>query len=238
MIMKRILLTVFILISSTITSALTLPDTPQTRVIDLANVFSRQQEQNLETRLQKVYKKNQGTEIEILTINSLESQNIEDIALDTARKWRLGRKGVNNGMLILISRKDKAVRIEIGYGLEAAIPDGLAGEIERQILIPSLESDDLYNGINTTLDKLMNPINKEYPTPATNQIKNQYPLYYYVIGFIILIIFLILIISGNWRMALDILQLILGIINSGNKDSKKDIGNGGEFGGGGTSSKF
>lgn len=236
--MRRVLFTIIIFIFTTISSALTLPDKPQTRVVDIANMFSKQQEQDLETKLQKVYKRNQGTEIEILTINSLESQNIEDIALDTARKWKLGRKGINNGLLILIAKEDKAVRIEIGYGLEAAIPDGVAGEIERQVLIPSLESANLYSGINITLDKLIIPISKEYPASITNSIKGQYPLYYYIVGFSILIILLILVISGNWRIALDILQLILGIINSGNKDSKKDIGNGGDFGGGGTSGKF
>ncbi|MDD1475241.1 TPM domain-containing protein, partial [Dolichospermum sp. ST_sed4] len=103
------------------------------------------------------------------TINGLEGQPIDEFAIQTARKWQLGQKGKDNGILIVVSKLDKQSRIEVGYGLEGIIPDGFVGRLQRNVLAPNFESGSYYQGLSSTLDKLAQQISKDFTTQPKTQ---------------------------------------------------------------------
>ncbi len=115
-------------------------------VNDFADIISIENEQNLNLYLKELEKKT-GAEIAVATLNSLKGNNIEDVALDIGRKWAVGEKGKDNGIVILVSTGDKQMRIEVGYGLEGIIPDGKAGRIRDEYMIPFFKQDNIEQGI-------------------------------------------------------------------------------------------
>ncbi len=221
--------------------ALTVPNKPATRVLDLAHILSISQQQQLIDKINSVYTKTQGSEIEILTINSLEGQPIDEFAIQTARKWQLGQQGKNNGILIVVSKSDKQSRIEIGYGLEGVIPDGFVGRLQRNVLAPNFESGNYYQGLSLTIDQLAQQISKDFTPQTKAQPQNNVQWYWVIIGAGIGIIIILLFVTGHGDIAINLLYLLLNIlINRGNNKSNKndDIGGGGGFGGGGSSNKW
>jgi len=99
------------------------------------------------------------TQIVVLTITSLRRETIEGYALDVFNKNKLGQKNVDNGILILFSKLDKKVRIEVGYGLESTITDALASRIIRHIMIPNFKEKQYFKGINEASNKIIELIN-------------------------------------------------------------------------------
>jgi uncharacterized protein len=88
-----------------------------------------------------------GAEIGILVVNGLDGADEEDYANGVFREWGIGKKGKDNGILLLVAVKDRAMRIEVGYGLEPLIPDGLAGEIRDRQMIPSFRAGNYGQGL-------------------------------------------------------------------------------------------
>jgi len=128
-------------------------------VNDFANVIDQPTEQKLETWLTN-FEKLTGTQIAAVTINSLEGRSIEDYALDLYRAWGIGAKSGENrdkGALLIVSLGDRKTRLEVGYGLEGDLPDGLAGEIIRRMR-PALQqgqySQAMATGVRTLVDTL------------------------------------------------------------------------------------
>ena len=128
-------------------------------VNDFANVIDQQTEQKLETWLTN-FENLTGTQIAAVTINSLEGRSIEDYALDLYRAWGIGAKSGENrdkGALLIVSLGDRKTRLEVGYGLEGDLPDGLAGEIIRRMR-PALQqgqySQAMATGVRTLIDTL------------------------------------------------------------------------------------
>ena len=98
------------------------------RVIDLAGLFSASAASSMEAELEGLETET-GAQVAVLTIPSLEGQPLEDYALRVVEAWRLGREKRDNGVLILIARDDRKIRIEVGYGLEGVLPDAMCGRI-------------------------------------------------------------------------------------------------------------
>ena len=87
-------------------------------------------------------------QVAILTIKSLQGRSLEDLSITIAHdKWKLGQKGKDNGVLLMVALKDKKYRIEVGYGLEGILPDSLVGGIGRQYLVPYFKKGDYSSGI-------------------------------------------------------------------------------------------
>lgn len=97
-----------------------------------------------------------------LMIKSLNDYPIEEYALAVAEKNKIGTKENDNGLLLLVAKEDKQLRIEVGYGLEGALPDALSSSIIRNIIIPHFKNNDYYNGINAGLDAIFSAIKGEY----------------------------------------------------------------------------
>ena len=134
--------------------ALEVPDHPQGPVTDLTNTLSPAEISYLDQKLAD-FERQTSNQIAVLLIPSLKGDNLEDYSIRLADKWRIGHKGKDNGVILLIVKMDRKLRIEVGYGLEAVLPDGLAGSIIRHKIAPSFRKGQFFEGINQGLDAIM-----------------------------------------------------------------------------------
>jgi uncharacterized protein len=123
------------------------PERPDNPVVDLAGIIDAAVETKLNQYLRELEQKTTA-QMAILTIKSLEGQSIEEFSITVAHdKWKLGQKGKDNGVLLVVALQDRKYRIEIGYGLEGVLPDSLVGSIGRDNLVPYFKKGDYSNGI-------------------------------------------------------------------------------------------
>ncbi len=138
------------------------------RVVDDARLLDAATAARLEQTL-KDHEAKTGHQVVVLTLPSLEGEEIEDYALQVSRTWQLGRKGKDDGVLFLISRDDRKLRIEVGYGLEGVLPDALCGRIIRDVVAPRLRAGDYPGGIGAGAGAILSAIDGTYapgPEPA------------------------------------------------------------------------
>lgn len=109
-----------------------------------------------------------GAQIVVLTIKSLEGAQLEDFSLEVLRTWGIGDKEKNNGLLILISVDDRKSRIEVGYGLEGALPDGKTGRIQDDYMVPYFSTGDYSTGIIEGYKAFLVEVYKEYGLDTEN----------------------------------------------------------------------
>jgi uncharacterized protein len=112
----------------------------------------------------KDYETRTGRQFVVLTIPSLENDALEDYAIKVARAWKIGTKK-NDGILILVARDDRKVRIEVGYGLEGTLPDVLCGRIIRDELTPRFRGGDYAGGIKAAVDAVIAVLDGTYSPP-------------------------------------------------------------------------
>ncbi|MEW6670181.1 MAG: TPM domain-containing protein [Thermodesulfobacteriota bacterium] len=127
--------------------AVTVPERPERYVVDLAGIIAADTEAKLNGLLQELEQKTTAQFV-ILTIESLDGEAIESFALKVAHdKWKLGLKGKDNGLLLLVAVKDRKYRAEVGYGLEGVLPDSFVGSVGRDYLVPYFRKGDYSTGI-------------------------------------------------------------------------------------------
>ena len=114
------------------------------RVVDLAGMINAGDEADLTARL-KAHEDATGNQVAVLTIPSLDGEVLEEYSLKVARTWALGQKDRDNGVLLLVAKNDRKLRIEVGYGLEGTLTDAIASFIIRQTITP-LFKQGLFNG--------------------------------------------------------------------------------------------
>ena len=141
------------------------------RVNDTAGMLSESSRQSLETKL-KDFEARTGHQAAVLTIPSLEGAPIEDFSLKVSRTWALGQKGRNDGVLFLISKNDRKLRIEVGHGLEGNIPDALAGRIIRDVVVPKFKTGDYNGGIAAGVDAIVSAAEGTYSPPPPRSSTN------------------------------------------------------------------
>lgn len=117
------------------------------RVTDNAGILSDGTRRSI-TALLKAHEDKTTNQIAVLTVSSLEGAGIEEYANTVFTAWKLGQKGKDNGILILVAPKDRRMRLEVGYGLEGTLPDGAAGGIIRDVMTPHFKSGDYNKGID------------------------------------------------------------------------------------------
>jgi uncharacterized protein len=139
---------------STIGFAAPEPPKLEGRVNDLGGVLSPQGKQRLESELAQ-YEKKTGHQFAFLSVESLEGRPIEDFAMAVAEKWKLGDKTRDDGLIVIVAKADRQMRIEVGYGLEGAVPDALAAKIIRNEMVPSFRSGDFDGGVERAFGLLM-----------------------------------------------------------------------------------
>lgn len=151
--MRRIKRSLLVITALTVAYSLALAlDVPYLsgRINDTANMLSSGVVVELEEML-KAYEDSTTNQIVLLTIPSLEGESLEDYSLRVAETWKLGQKGVDNGVLLLIARDDRKLRIEVGYGLEASVTDAISTMIINGIITPRFKQGDFEGGIREGL---------------------------------------------------------------------------------------
>ena len=141
---------------------------PQLRspVTDLTNTLTREQLASLEQKL-LAFEQRKGSQIAVLLVPTTQPEAIEQYSIRVVEAWRLGRRGVDDGVLVLVAKDDRAVRIEVAYGLEGALPDVIADRIVEQVIVPRFRNGQFYEGINEAVDRIVAVLDGEaLPEPA------------------------------------------------------------------------
>ena len=148
----RLLVTAILLAAAVAVAALEVPYLGG-RVNDLAGLLSDGFETRLATRLEQL-ERDTGAQLVVLTIPSLEGDSIEDFSMRAADTWKLGHEGVDNGVLVVIARDERLVRIEVGYGLEGALTDAESGRIIRGLMTPRFRAGDFDGGVESAVEAI------------------------------------------------------------------------------------
>jgi uncharacterized protein len=160
--------------------ALTAPATAQVavppleaRITDLTGTLSASQIQSLDSRL-RAFERTKGSQVAVLMLPSTQPETIEEYSIRVADAWKIGREKVDDGVILVVAKNDRKLRIEVGRGLEGAIPDVLAKRIVSDVIAPRFKSGDFFGGIAAGSDALMALIAGEsLPAPQARQAAGQ-----------------------------------------------------------------
>lgn len=162
-------------------------------VTDLAGMISPGERQRLEQTL-LAFEQSDSTQIAVLTIPSLDGDALEDFSIRTVEAWKIGQKGKDNGVLLLVSKGDRKARIEVGRGLEGVLTDLLAGRIVDQVITPRFKAGQFDEGFATGVSAIISAARGEFKStggPRRGAGKSgQSSLFNYLIFFAILVGFL------------------------------------------------
>jgi uncharacterized protein len=157
-----LLSTYLLLIQAPIVSALDVPPL-RGRVNDYAGVMSQEQVRSLEAQLGQ-FERETGHQVAVLTIPTLDGEDIEGFSIRVAENWKIGKKGFDNGVILVVAVKDRRLRLEVGYGLEGVLPDAIAKQIISNYIVPRFRSQDYAGGIIAGIDAVLRVIKNE-PLP-------------------------------------------------------------------------
>ncbi len=143
------------------------------RVVDQTATLSAADVSDLEQKL-KSFEDRKGSQIAVLMVPTTAPEAIEQFAIRVVEQWKLGRKQVDDGALLLIAKDDRKLRIEVGYGLEGALNDATAKRIIDEIITPRFKAGDFVGGINAGVDRMISVIDGE-PLPAPKPLERMSP---------------------------------------------------------------
>jgi uncharacterized protein len=136
------------------------------RVTDLTGTLTREQQSGLERMLQE-FEARKGSQLAVLLVPTTAPEAIEQFSLRVAEQWKVGRKKIDDGAILVVAKDDRTLRVEVGYGLEGVLNDATASRIIREVIVPRFREGDFYGGINAGLDRMMRVIDGEpLPEPA------------------------------------------------------------------------
>lgn len=161
--------TVMLLAGVFLTPAFGLDVPPRAKgyVNDYAQVLSTTDINHLNRRLQQ-YELLTSNQVVVAIFKSLEGESIEDFSIRLAEKWKVGQRGKDNGVILSIFIQDRQMRIEVGYGLEGALPDALAGQIITREISPAFKEGKMSEGITLGVNAIMQAIQGEYEASMQN----------------------------------------------------------------------
>ena len=230
------------------------------RVVDDAHVLSQDQQIILTEKLKALEEKN-GRQLVVVTLPSLQGQDIQDFGYQLGRKWGIGQKGQNNGVLFIIAPSEHKVRVEVGYGLEPVLTDALSSVILQDKVLPTFRDGDVAGGIMDGTDALLEQLGLDDATARARVEAVQQPATRTVyhrrgspIGALFTLFIVFIVISsifrrgggGGWFWPLVILSSLgrggggggWGGGGGGGNDNDSFGGGGGDFGGGGSSGSW
>jgi uncharacterized protein len=242
--MKKLLILVFILSGMYANAQFTIPDKPsfQTSVYDYADVLNPTEEKELEDKLIR-YSDSTSTQIVVISVEDLKGEDIGILTPKWAQEWGIGQEKEDNGILILLSKKDRKIWIAPGYGVEERLTAGINGELTRNIIIPEFKAGSYYKGLDKGADAIFKVLQGKYK--GSRKKESNFP-----VGIIVVIVvFLVLVFSkrnrggnGNNSGGLDLGDMIIlsSLGRSGGGFGSGSFGGGsggfgGGFGGGGFS---
>jgi uncharacterized protein len=190
--MKYIVAIIFTLL--TFFSAAFALDVPPLRghVNDYAAMLSPESSQELEAALTD-FERSDSTQIVVLTIPTLGGETLEDYSIKVAEAWRIGQKKIDNGVILLISKQERKIRIEVGRGLEGKLTDLVSGRIIRGDIAPRFKAGDIDGGIKAGVASIMAVVKGEYtasPRELGHGKRSMHPIFTFVIFLMVACIFL------------------------------------------------
>lgn len=229
------------------------------QVTDLTATLNAAQVNALQARL-AAFEQKKGSQIAVLLVPTTEPDTIEQYGIRVAEQWKLGRKGVDDGALLLIAMKDKRLRIEVGRGLEGVLPDATGKRIIDEVIVPRFKQGDFAGGIEAGIERMLKVVDGE-PLPPPAQRKSSSGRFDDNMGWAVMLLVIFsgllrwmlgallggavvgvaaglvaawmgatLVIAGLVGIAAFVITLI-GVINIGNLIGS--VGGGGSWGGGG-----
>ncbi len=167
---------------------------PQSRVIDKAGVFSEQERQELNARLE-AFERKTTVEIAVVVLPNIGGGNIDDFSVRLFKLWGIGKQDKDNGVLLLAALEERKVRIEPGYGLEPILPDAVCGRIIDEAVLPAFREQKIAAGLSQGAQGIMDRISgqasgqEEPPARAAEKLGPVgYLIIFGFIGFVILIL--------------------------------------------------
>ncbi len=138
----------------------------QARVTDLTGTLSAARISELEQQL-AAFEAKKGAQVAVLMVPSVQPETIEQYAVRAFEQWKLGRKGVDDGVLLVIAKDDRKLRIEVGYGLEGVLTDATAKRIISDVIVPRFRQGDFSGGVMDGVTRIMAVVDGEVlPLPA------------------------------------------------------------------------
>jgi uncharacterized protein len=166
--MKKLLLllTVFVSICASAQIEKVVPSRPNPPrlVNDFTGTLTGEQIQDLERKL-VAYDDSTSNQVAVVILSTIGDYGVEEVGLKILRDWGVGGKQNNNGIVLLIAKDDRKVRIEVGYGLEGAIPDVTAKSIINHDIVPAFKQQNYYRGIDDAVNDIMKAAAGEYKAP-------------------------------------------------------------------------
>jgi uncharacterized protein len=142
---------------------------PERRIVtDLTGTLDAQQQSALTEKL-RALEARKGSQVAVLIVPTTEPETIEQYALRVSDSWKLGRKGVDDGALLIIAKNDRKLRIETRYGLEGPMPDAVAKRIIAEVITPLFKHGDFYGGIDAGLERMVKVVDGEPLPPPQPQ---------------------------------------------------------------------
>lgn len=163
------LCTLLVFITGSVQAGLVAVPTIKNRVTDLTQTLTPDQQNQLEAKLSQ-FEQQKGSQIAILMVPTTQPEEIAQFAIRVTDEWKLGRSKEDDGLLIVVAKNDRKMRIEVGYGLEGPIPDLIAKRIISEVMAPKFRQGDYYGGLNDATDTIMGLIaGEQLPAPAQSQ---------------------------------------------------------------------
>ena len=166
---------------------------PAKLVNDFTNTLTPAQKQALEDKL-VAYDDSTSNQVAVVIVNTTGDYTVGEVALELGRRWGVGNKDINNGIILLVAKDDRKMTIQVGYGLEGALPDITTKSIIDNELTPSFKEGNYYRGLDKGIDAIIQATKGEYKAPANYSSKKKKGISVSTIIFIIII--LIVIFSG------------------------------------------
>ncbi len=166
--LRRILLSCLLLCAAALVQAQVAVPPLSGRVVDLTGALSAEAKQDLATRLEAI-EKARGSQVAILLLPTVQPEDIEAFGIRVADAWKLGRKGVDDGAILIVALQDRRLRLEVGRGLEGALPDAIAKRIISDTITPFFKQGDFHGGLAAGVNVIAEKIGAEaLPPPQTH----------------------------------------------------------------------
>ncbi len=203
------------------------------RVVDLAQLLSPEASNDLNQKLQAL-EKEKGSQFVILTLLTTKPEEIEQFSIRLAETWKIGRAKVDDGVILIVAKDDRRVRIEVGYGLEGVLTDIYTKRIIEGFIVPEFKNGNFSKGIVDGSNAIISAINNEIlPLPYSNPEENGF---YFIILIIVALVVLEFFFPGIiWVIGEAALNSSSGSSSRGGGSFRSG---GGSFGGGGSSGSW
>ena len=206
-----------------------IPPPPARWVTDTANFMSPGARGSLDSRLAG-YAQSTGHQLIVYIGQTTGDAPIDDWAVRAFERWKVGRKGIDDGLVLFVMAADRKLRIEVGYGLEAQVPDAIASRVINDVIVPRIQAGDRDGAVTSGMDAVMMVIGGgALPAERGRRERQPIPLAQVILFAIIGVIALVMLVT-NPSLAM---LLLFNIFSGGGRRDRGDWGGGGGFSGGG-----